>query len=50
MAGKKYTYVRNTITSQSSGSSASCHSEGAERSKNLIPGKLRGGPEDQPTH
>ena len=49
MAGKKYTHVRNVIISRNSGPLASghsepfasCHSEGAERPKNLIQGKLR---------
>jgi len=48
--------VRNIITSQSSGPLASahpepfasCHSEGAERPKNLIQGKLREGSGDEP--
>jgi ribonuclease HII len=35
--------VRNILASQSSGPSASCHSEGAEQPKNLIQGKLREG-------
>jgi ribonuclease HII len=35
--------VRNTLASQSSGPSASCHSEGVERPKNLIQGKLHEG-------
>jgi len=48
MAGKKYTHVRNIITSQSSGPLASGHSEGAERPKNLIQGKLREGSGDEP--
>ena len=52
MTGKKYTHVRNTITSQSSGPLASGHSEGAEgaeRPKNLIQGKLREGSGDGPS-
>jgi ribonuclease HII len=35
--------VRNILASQSSGPSASCHSEGVERPKNLIQGKLHEG-------
>jgi ribonuclease HII len=50
--------VRAIITSQSSGNlasgysepSTSCHSEGAERPKNLIQGKLREGLGGEPTH
>ena len=49
MAGKKYTHVRNVITGQSSGPLASGHSEGAERPKNLIQGKLREGSGDGPS-
>jgi hypothetical protein len=50
MGGKKYTHIRDIITSQSSGTLASGHSEGAERPKNLIQGKLREGSGDEPTH
>jgi len=50
--------VRNIIASQSPGPLASryaepftsCHSEGAERPKNLIQGKLREGSSDEPIH
>jgi len=42
--------VRNLIASQNSGPLASCHSEGAERPKNLIQGKLRDGSGDEPIH
>jgi ribonuclease HII len=50
--------VRNLIASQSSGPLASghsepfpfCHSEGAERPKNLIQGELREGSRDEPIH
>jgi len=42
--------VRDIITSQSSGPLASCHSEGAERPKNLIQGKFREGSGDEPIH
>jgi ribonuclease HII len=42
--------VRNIIASQSSGSAASCHSEGVERPKNLIQGRLREGSRDEPIH
>ena len=40
--------VRNIIASQSSGPLASCHSEGAERPKNLIQGELREKESDGP--
>jgi len=43
MAGKKYTRVRNVITGQTPGPLASGDSEGAERPKNLIQGKLHEG-------
>jgi len=50
MAGKKYTHVRNIITKQTPGPLASGHSEGAERPKNLIQGKLREASRDESAH
>jgi len=49
MAGKKYTHVKNTIKGQNPSPLASGHSEGAERPKNLIQGKLPEGSGDEPS-
>lgn len=49
MAGKKYTHVRNTIISQNPGPLAPGHSEGAERPRNLVQGRLPDGSGDEPS-
>jgi len=42
--------VRNIIASQKHGPFASRHSEGAERPRNLVQGRLYEGSGDEPTH